>query len=106
MREEKEVLIPIRIVDSVLVDLQRYDNCLVKLNKKDSTIQVYEGELGRRARLITTIKLQKDIYVKVVAELKAENSNKDIVIADLRKKLFWRKVGEGAILIAFIVISL
>ena len=70
-RAEDVIILPASIVKQMFKDVKERDQLRYELNKKDSTIRVYEVKELAYKEEISALKLSSDNYEKIVANMEA-----------------------------------
>jgi hypothetical protein len=107
----QEISLPVSVVDSIIIDLARYDILKVEYSKLDSVVSIQTVELATRKQELKEAKLTVDQYKMLVQKLEKSGQITEKELKKANNKIRWlkiahvlRTVGEVAIIIIIVVI--
>lgn len=107
----QEISLPVKVVDSIIVDLARYDILKIEYSKLDSVATIQVEELATRKKELIQAKLTIDDYKLLVSKIERDRKIEKEKVRKLQRKIKWLKIthvlrtaGEIIIIIAIIAI--
>lgn len=100
LQAQEVVILPKEIAEELLLDAEQKDKYIIELNKRDSTLTVYEAELQNRTKAIRECVLTVDEYKVLITKLEANETDLKSIAKDQRRQINKLKIKNtlGAVL--------